>query len=130
MTDSETKKLNSFFRDFLLLNNCKEYFYDEPEINTIVFIEKNEDIHFHKNWDYMMVLVQFIEKKWKMHNIDTSDNYVKFMFDNNCGFQDKGFNKLDAFYKCCFKSVEAMWKDGKPPFKYESGDPFGLDFDD
>jgi hypothetical protein len=132
MTDSEIKKLNSYFRDFIISKNCKDHFYkDSAEYQTILYIEKVEDISFHNNWEYMMALIISIEKLYNLSSIDTRDNYVRFMFESRGGIQDKGFDKLNAFYLCCFKALEVLWKEKKPPFSYESGEPFAIDeFDD
>lgn len=119
----EKKQLNKYFREFIL--EKKDYLRDEePESKTIKRISKNETIPFHRSWEYLMVLVQIIEKKWDLKNIETHDNYVRFSTGEFDGFQDKDSTKIDAFYSCCFKALEKLWKDQKPPFNYDSHEPF------
>jgi len=121
--NKENKLLNKYFREFILAN--KDYFSENTiESKTITKIAKNESIPFHKSWEYLMVLVQIIEKKWDLKNIETHDNYVRFSTGEFDGFQDKDSTKIEAFYSCCFKTLEKLWKDQKPPFKYDSQEPF------
>ena len=119
----EKKLLNKYFREFILAN--KDCFWDdEPESKTIKKISKKDTIPFHSSWEYLMVLVQIIEKKWDLENIETHDNYVRFSFGKFDAVQDKGSNKIEAFYLCCFKILEKLWTDQKPPINYCNHEPF------
>lgn len=132
MTDLEIKQINSYFREFILFSNYYKYAFinqseNQPEYETLIFIKKNQDIPFHKKWEYMMVLVLAMEDQFDFYNIETHDNYVRFKFNRNDAMQDKGSNKLQAFYGCCFGTLEKLWKEKKPPFEFDSGDSFLLD---
>ncbi len=123
LNTKEKKALNKYFRDFVIAN--KDYFYDDdPEKSTVKKIQKHENIPFHKSWEYLMVLIQLIEKKYNIKNIETQDNYVRFSLGEFDGFQDKGMTKIAAFYSCCFKTLEILWKENKTPFNYNSHEPF------
>ncbi len=119
----EKKALNKYFRDFVLAH--KDCLYQEDyEKKTLIKIQKREYIPFDKSWEYLMVVVQMIENKWNLEKIETNRNWVCFTIDNYDGFGDKGMNKLEAFYLCCFKTLENLWKGQKPPFNYENHEPF------
>ncbi len=119
----EKKEINKYFRDFIITHN--DFFSNvNPEKNTVIKIQKRENIPFHNKWEFLMVLVQLIESKWSLEKIETRDNWVRFSFNNFDGIQDKGMTKIEAFYLCCFKILSRLWKEHKPPFEYENHEPF------
>lgn len=119
----EIKVINKYFRDFTIAHS--DFFRnDDYENNLLLKIQKKENIPFHKNWEFIMILVQIIEKKWQLEKIETHDNWVRFSFDNGGGIQDKGMTKIEAFYLCCFKIIAKLWKEHKPPFSYQNMEPF------
>lgn len=119
----EKKAINKYLREFVIAHN--DFFREADfEKNTIIKIQKRENIPFHKNWEYLMVLVQLIENKWKLEKIETCDNWVKFSSNHFDNIQDKGMTKMEAFYLCCFKTLTKLWKEQKPPLIYENHEPF------
>lgn len=123
LDEKKRKILNKYFKNFVLAQ--KDSFYQEDyERITIENIQKNDDIPFHENWDYLMMIVQVIENIWHLEKIETHDNWVRFSFTDFDTFQDKGRTKIDAFYLCCFRVLEHMWKEQNLPFAYENHEPF------
>lgn len=123
LDEEKIKNLNKYFKDFVLAH--KDSFYQEEyERNTVENIQKNDDVPFHNNWNYLMIIVQIIEKKWHLEKIETHDNWVRFSLTDSDAFQDKGMTKIEAFYLCCFRILEHMWKEQQPPFDLENHEPF------
>lgn len=123
MTDKEIKITNKYFRDFVLAHKNSNRFSDHENL-IIENIVKETYIPFNQSWDYLMILVQLIEEKWRLELIETKYNWVRFTINEFSGFQDKGSNKFMALYSCCYITLSNLWKEQKPPFKYHFNEPF------
>lgn len=123
MTDKEIKITNKYFRDFVLEHKDSNIFSDYENL-IIENIVKETYIPFNQSWDYLMILVQLIEEKWRLELIETEYNWVRFTINKFSGFQDKGSNKFMAFYSCCYITLSNLWKEQKPPFNYHFNEPF------
>src|SRR5574344_581279 len=107
----DNKLINQYFREFVLRYKDVVSF-EEHSYKVIKEIERNSKTDFHKNWDYLMVLVLIIEHLYSVSKIITHDNYVGFEFKDDT-IQDKGYTKLDAFYIVCCKTLQQYWADGQ-----------------
>lgn len=116
------KIINKYFREFVLRNKDVISF-EEHSYKIIQDIEKRSDTDFHKNWNYLMVLIQIIENLYSVSKIITHDNYVGFEFTDET-IQDKGYTKLEAYYLVCFKTLLKFWVEGKTTEVYLNMEPF------
>ncbi len=116
------KLINEYFREFVI-NHKDVVSFDEHCSKWIREIEQNNSTVFHNNWNYIMVLVQIIERLYSVCKIITSDNYVGFEMQD-VTIQDKGPTKLDAYYIVCFKTLQRYWIEGQTTERYKNCEPF------
>lgn len=120
----EIKTLNKYFREFVIAHNYSSSWPEDPMNRTVEKIQKHKNIPFHSSWDYLMVVVEIIEQEWRFEKIIIQINWVRLISDEFGTFQDKGSNKIEALYLCCFRVLAELWKDQKPPIVYKSHEPF------
>ena len=121
-TEEELKAINSYFREFVLLNKNNGYFYGPIE-ESLKKIEAEKEIDFNLRWEYLIVLMTIVEKVYDVKSIITERNYFRFEFHNDQNIQDKGETKIDALFSCCYQTLKKYWN-VKAPFFNRGVEPF------
>lgn len=127
MDESITEDIerNKYFRKFFLQKN-KDIGFGSMEVpqTTLCEIKTIENIDFSSNWNYMIALIILIENVFKIEQIITHSNYVRFEFHNSeKSYQDKGSSKIEAFSNCIYHILTEEW-DEKKPYEYDSGESY------
>ncbi|GHB48382.1 hypothetical protein [Mongoliitalea lutea] len=121
--NEQINKVNAYFYAFILSKGKGDRLIFEGLQEPISF---NVVPDFFENWDNMMTLVECIEDSFSVTAIVTRLNYVKFEFENGDLIQDKGSDKLEAFFGCCYQVLTKNWSKGGTYFD-RGGEPFNLD---
>lgn len=122
----EKQEINRYFKIFVT-THMSGYYFDEPEATIIKNMEQLDEVPFDSDWNFLMTLVQLIEKKYCYQGFVSDRNYFRFEIEDHRFIQDKGPTKMDAIYSCCLNTLINYWKEEKAPFFYQGGEPFDLD---
>lgn len=117
-SNEKIKETNSYFKDFVLKN--KDVLFDELIKKSIKKIESEKETDYSRNWENLIVLMQIIERVYNLKSIITEDNYFRFQFHNDEDIQDKGANKIDALYSCCYQTLKRYWKENNSNYETET----------
>ncbi len=109
-TNNHINETDSYFKRFAIQH--KDYLiFDELSEKTIAIIESEIQTNFTSNWRNLIVLMQIIERVYKLKSIITEENYFRFEFRDDENIQDKGATKIDALYSCCYQTLRKYWKE-------------------
>jgi len=113
--NAEMENINVFLKK-ILIESEDDYFLTDKQKIIFTKLKQDKKANFNSDWNYLMLLINYLEQKYQISKIEISTNYCRFEFGDELAEQDKGMELIDAVFSVCYKTIERFSKDETPKF--------------